>query len=131
VGRRFGIVKHSILKKERQLRPGTFVRKMYGSLQGRYREHIMSHNFSEQLLLKPMLPKDFTQSQEGWAKWDGAKPQTSSSKFYTAPTTIPVPKTPKSTLNTGRDLQKSADGNNSSNVLTSKGSTSATEVLFC
>ncbi len=32
---------------------------MYGS-------HVMSHNLSEQLLLKPMLPKDITQSQEGW-----------------------------------------------------------------
>ncbi|KAL7391466.1 hypothetical protein ABVT39_009707 [Epinephelus coioides] len=80
------------------------------------------------LLLKPMLPKDLTQSQEGWAKRDGAKPQTASSKFYTAPTTIPVPKRAKSTLNTGKDLQESADGKNSSNVLTSKGSTSATEV---
>ncbi|XP_078024990.1 uncharacterized protein LOC144463675 [Epinephelus lanceolatus] len=128
VERWFGIVKQSILKKQRQLRPATFVRKMYGSLQGRYREHIMSHNFSEQLLLKPMLPKDLTQSQEGWAKRDGAKPQTASSKFYTAPTTIPVPKRAKSTLNTGKDLQESADGKNSSNVLTSKGSTSATEV---
>lgn len=28
----------------------------------------MSHNFSEQLLLKPVLPKDITQSQVGWAK---------------------------------------------------------------
>ena len=54
VERWFGIVKHSILKKQKQLRPGTFVRKMFGSLQGRYREHMMCHNLSDQLLLKPV-----------------------------------------------------------------------------
>ncbi|KAL7374542.1 hypothetical protein ABVT39_002691 [Epinephelus coioides] len=89
---------------------------------------VVSKRFTITLLLKPMLPKDLTQSQEGWAKRDGAKPQTASSKCYTAPTTIPVPKRAKSTLNTGKDLQESADGKNSSNVLTRKGSTSATEV---
>ncbi|XP_034566483.1 uncharacterized protein LOC117831745 [Notolabrus celidotus] len=95
---------------------------MYGSLQGRYREHIMCHNFSEQLLLKPMPPKDITQSQEGWAKRNGTKPLTTRSKYFNAPSTLPVPKKAKSTQNTGRDLQKTTDD------LTIKGSTPVTEV---
>ena len=121
------LVKHNTLEKQRQLKPGTFVRKMYASLQGRYREHILSHNLSEQLLLKHMLPKDINQSQEGWAKRDGAKPQTGSSKFYTAPKTVPVPKRVKSTQ---QDSLKSTDEKESKD-LTSKGSESATEVLSC
>lgn len=106
---------------------------MYGSLQGRYREDIMSHNLSDHLLLKPMLPKDITQSREGWAKRDGAKPHTAKSKYYTAPTTVPVSKTAtsKSTLNTGKDLQKSTDEKDSSNDVTRKVSKPATEVVFC
>lgn len=74
------------------LRPGAFVRKMYASLQGRYIEHIIAHNFSERLLLRPIRRKDLTQSQENWAKRDGSKPQNVKSKFYTAPLTVPVPK---------------------------------------
>ncbi|XP_034064636.1 uncharacterized protein LOC117541546 isoform X2 [Gymnodraco acuticeps] len=127
VERWFGIVKHSILKKQRRLRPATFIRKMYGSLQGRYREHIMAHHLSEQLLLKTLLPKDISQSKEGWAKRDGAKPRTSSSKYYTTPDILPVPKRAKLTLNTGEDIQSSTDVENSSNP-TSKGSKPATEV---
>ncbi|KAI2646896.1 Leucine--tRNA ligase [Labeo rohita] len=48
----FGIVKHSIIK-EKCVRPGTFVRKMLLSLQGRYTEHILQHNLSQELLLRP------------------------------------------------------------------------------
>ncbi|KAF3844719.1 hypothetical protein F7725_007882, partial [Dissostichus mawsoni] len=110
VERWFGIVKHSILKKQRRLRPATYIRKMYGSLQGRYREHIMAHHLSEQLLLKTLLPRDISQSKEGWAKRDGAKPRTASSKYYTTPDILPVPKRAKLTLNTGEDIQSSTDG---------------------
>ncbi|KAF3832196.1 hypothetical protein F7725_025861, partial [Dissostichus mawsoni] len=91
---------------------------MYGSLQGRYREHIMAHHLSEQLLLKPLLPRDISQSKEGWAKRDGAKPRTASSKYYTTPDSLPVPKRAKLTLNTGEDIQSSTDVKNSSNDLT-------------
>ncbi|KAF0039273.1 hypothetical protein F2P81_007508 [Scophthalmus maximus] len=125
VHRWFGIVKQSILRNQRRLRPGTFVRKMYGSLQGRYREHIMSHNLSEHLLLKIMQPKDIIQSQEGWAKRVGTKPQTTSSKFYTAPITVPVPKRAKSTR---KDFKKNTDEKGSSNDLKGKGSKPATEM---
>jgi len=127
VERWFGIVKHSILRKQKKLRPGTFVRYMYGSLQGRYREHIMSHNLSEQLLLKTVLPKDITQSKEGWAKKDQRKTNTARSKYFNAPTTAPVPKRAKSTLNTVKELQRSEES--SSDDIRSKGP--ATEVLFC
>ena len=131
VERWFGIVKQSILKKQRRLRPGNFVSKMYGSLQGRYCEHIMSHNLTEKLLFKPIRPSDITQSQQGWAKKDGAKPHTASSNFYMAPTTVPVPKRAKLTLNIGKNLQKTTDEENSNNNLTSKGSEPATQALFC
>ncbi|KAF3837193.1 hypothetical protein F7725_004657 [Dissostichus mawsoni] len=131
VERWFGIVKHSILKKQRRLRPATYIRKMYGSLQGRYREHIMAHHLSEQLLLKTLLPRDISQSKEGWAKRDGVKPRTASSKYYTTPDILPVPKRAKLTLNTGEDIQSSTDVKNSSNDPTSKGSKPATEVIEC
>ncbi|XP_034467258.1 uncharacterized protein LOC117776943 isoform X2 [Hippoglossus hippoglossus] len=88
----------------------------------------MSHNFSEQLLLKPMLPKDISQSPEGWAKRDRAKPKSASSKFYTVPNTVPVPERTKSTVKTERNLQKCTDKKNSSNDLTRTGSEPATEV---
>ncbi|CAB1435998.1 unnamed protein product [Pleuronectes platessa] len=74
----------------------------------------MSHNFSEQFLVKPMLPKDISQSREGWAKRDRAKLKTASAKFDTAPNTVPVPKRAKSTVNTERDLQKCTDKKKSS-----------------
>lgn len=118
----FGIVKHSILEKQRRLRPGAFVRKMYGSLQGRYREHIMAHIFSEHLLLRPISRKDITQSQEGWPKRDGSKPQTANSKFYTPPLTVPIPKKTKATK------KKSKDVNNSSIDFKCKISETTTEV---
>ena len=121
VERWFGIVKQSILRKQRRLRPGTFVRKMHGSLQGfRYSEHIMCHNFSEQLLLKPSEPKDITQSQEGWAQRNGATHTTAKSKFYTAPKTVPVPKRAKSTQKAEKDHQKSADEKTTRDGLSSK-----------
>ncbi|KAI4830572.1 hypothetical protein KUCAC02_002193 [Chaenocephalus aceratus] len=84
----------------------------------------------EELLLKTLLPKDISQSKEGWAKRDGAKPRTSSSKYYTTPDILPVPKRAKLTLNTGEDIQSSTDVENSSNP-TSKGSKPATEVMEC
>ncbi len=63
----------------------------------------MAHNFSERLLLRPISKKDITQSQEGWAKRDGSKPQTAKSKFYTAPSTVPFPKKEKSIKKSSND----------------------------
>ncbi|KAI4812575.1 hypothetical protein KUCAC02_023950 [Chaenocephalus aceratus] len=83
----------------------------------------------EELLLKTLLPKDISQSKEGWAKRDGAKPRTSSSKYDITPDILPVPKRAKLTLNTGEDIQSSTDVENSSNDPTSKGSKPATEYL--
>lgn len=91
---------------------------MYSSLQGRYREHIISEN----ILLKPVKMKDISQSEEGWAKRDGAKPRAESSKFYSAPTKVPVPKR-------GKSAQRK-DENNSSDDIITKGSDPATEVGF-
>lgn len=91
---------------------------MYSSLQGRYREHIISEN----ILLKPVKMKDISQSEEGWAKRDGAKPRAESSKFYSTPTKVPVPKR-------GKSAQRK-DENNSSDDIITKGSDPATEVGF-
>ncbi|KAI9537411.1 hypothetical protein NQZ68_025267 [Dissostichus eleginoides] len=85
----------------------------------------------EELLLKTLLPRDISQSKEGWAKRDGVKPRTASSKYYTTPDILPVPKRAKLTVNTGEDIQSSTDVKNSSNDPTSKGSKPATEVIEC
>lgn len=89
----------------------------------------MTHKFPEQLLIKT-IPKDITQYQESWAKREGAKPQAGRSIFYTAPTTVPGPKTSKATLKTGKGLLQNLDQGKRSNDLTSKKSKPATEVIF-
>lgn len=113
VERWFGMVKQSILQNQQQVGPGAFIRKMYASLQGRYGEHILHYSLPEQLLLKPMLQKDITQSREGWARRGGAKPQTNGSKFYTVPF-------PKIAEKIDRLHQKSTNVKNSSNKSTSE-----------
>ncbi|KAE8289482.1 hypothetical protein D5F01_LYC11183 [Larimichthys crocea] len=67
--------------------------------------------------------KDISQSEEGWAKRDGAKPRGESLKFYSAPTKVPVPKR-------GKSAQRK-DENNSSDDIITKGSDPATEAIEC
>ncbi len=67
----FGIVKHSIMEKGKQNKPGTFIRKMQQSLKGRYTESIIQHNLPLKLLLQPEPPEtsvNLDQSQETWMK---------------------------------------------------------------
>ncbi|KAI9538484.1 hypothetical protein NQZ68_014229 [Dissostichus eleginoides] len=64
---------------------------------------------------------ELEKEEEGWAKRDGAKPRTASSKYYTTQDILPVPKRAKLTLNTGEDIQSSTDGKNSSNDPTMRG----------
>ena len=88
----FGIVKHHILRKKKQLRPGTFIRTMYRSLQNRYIEHILKHNLPDRLITKPQTFMDIKLSEETWAKKDHPEVKVGQSKYYTAPDRMPVPK---------------------------------------
>ncbi|KAG9259521.1 hypothetical protein AMEX_G27815, partial [Astyanax mexicanus] len=90
----FDIVKNDILLKQKSLRPAEFVRKMYTSMQGRYREHILQLNFPEKLLVKPLkgLREKLEQSQEEWAKKQEKDPKVDKSKYFSAPKEIPEPK---------------------------------------
>ncbi len=114
----FGIVKHSIMEKGKQNKPGTFIIKMHQSLKGRYTESIIQHNLPLKLLLQPETPVNLDQSQETWMKKNLPQkpllqPETpvnldqsqetwmkknqehfpsTKSKFYSVPQKIPVPK---------------------------------------
>ncbi|KAA0724108.1 hypothetical protein E1301_Tti019644 [Triplophysa tibetana] len=88
----FRIVKHSILHSKKKLRPGTFIRKMHRSMQGRYTEHIIQHNLSQELLLKPLAPMNLLdQSKETWMRKDQERRPVTKSKFFSAPESVPVP----------------------------------------
>lgn len=83
----FGIVKQQIILKERRLRPGNFVRKLY--------EHVLQHKLTEELILKPLQPRHISQSQEGWSERDVTKAQNLKSRYFTAAHHIPSPKKQK------------------------------------
>jgi len=87
----FGIVQHSIMGKIKiKMTPGTFIRKMYPSLQARYKEHGIQHNLSQGLLLKPVPPMDVGEPHETWKRKEARFP-VRKSKSYSAPHTVPVP----------------------------------------
>ncbi len=88
----FGIVKHSIMEKGKQNKPGTFIIKMHQSLKGRYTESIIQHNLPLKLLLQPETPVNLDQSQETWMKKNQERFPSTKSKFYSVPQKIPVPK---------------------------------------
>ncbi|KAK0134960.1 hypothetical protein N1851_029229 [Merluccius polli] len=72
---------------------------MYRSLQGRYREHILAHNRSEELLSELVPSKDISLSQEAWAKREGKK--ATKSKYFSDPHTAPAPKKKRSAQKDG------------------------------
>lgn len=85
-----GIVKHSIMHKEKKVKPGTFIRKMHKSLQVRYTEHIIKHELPQKLVRQPEAPLNLDQSQETWKKKEERFPSTKS-KFFSVPHKIPAP----------------------------------------
>lgn len=88
----FRIVKHSILHSKKKLRPGKFIRTMHRSMQGRYTEHIIQHNLSQELLLKPLAPMNILdQSKETWMRRDQERLPVTKSKFFSVPESVPVP----------------------------------------
>lgn len=91
----FGIVKNSILHKKRKFRPAEFIQRMYASLKGRYREHIINHSLPENLLVRPMRPKKTVVfAEENWAKREEPAPKKAErSKYYKVPKKEPKPKT--------------------------------------
>lgn len=63
----FWIIKQSILQQKKFFRPAYFIHKMYSSLQGRYKEHIMAQNLT--LARSHPCPKPTVMDQEEqWAK---------------------------------------------------------------
>ena len=81
----FGILKQQSPQKKRCLRPPEFIRKMHGSLKGRYSEHILRHQLPEDLLIRPLSPKNNVDlAEERWAKL-GSPRQIDKSKYYGAP----------------------------------------------
>ncbi|RVE75136.1 hypothetical protein OJAV_G00013560 [Oryzias javanicus] len=93
VERWFGITKNAILQKKLKLRPASFIRKMHVDLQGRYKEHIINNNFSEELLTANRDSRQIMQAQEGWAKCDdNCRSKKKKSKYFTSPKITPQPK---------------------------------------
>ena len=94
----FSITKNQILRKQRFLRPGTFVRKLHTSLQGRYKEHILQYGLNPELLIRPLRGKDdkLEHSEEQWAKLSvSAAPKRT--KYFHPPRKIPAPRGVKKT----------------------------------
>lgn len=89
--KQFSSVKHFILNKEKNLRAGTFITKMYGSLQASYMVHIVEHKLSQKLLLNLMPSKDMNHLHETWTKEKGDKTPAKKSRFCSAPQPMPFP----------------------------------------
>lgn len=63
----FWIVKHRILQTKKFLRPADFIHKMYGSPQGRFREHIINNSLSLPFC-DPQPKENFFSQKVNWAK---------------------------------------------------------------
>ncbi|XP_026104384.1 uncharacterized protein LOC113075953 [Carassius auratus] len=87
----FWIVKHSILKKKKYLRPADFIQNMYGSLQGRYKEHIINNNLL--LPYRDPEPKEkFFSQKEEWAQKTSRKDKDRhKTKYFDPPEVLPQP----------------------------------------
>lgn len=90
----FCIVKYKILQKKLHHRPATFIQKMYASLQGRYREHILQHNLPDRILQKCFSVKKggLEDSEEKWAKKSVCDRNRNKTKYFHTPDVIPSPK---------------------------------------
>ncbi len=77
-------------KKKEKMRPETSIQKMYQSLQARYKEHVIHHNISKGLLLKPVPLVDIGECHETWRRKE-TKFLAGKSNFYSSPHTVLVP----------------------------------------
>lgn len=78
------------MAKMKKMTPGTFIRKMFTSLQGHFKEHVIQNKLSQGLLLKPAPPVDGGEPQESWMRKQ-TRFLAKKSKFYSAPNRVPVP----------------------------------------
>ncbi|XP_059386114.1 uncharacterized protein LOC132120908 [Carassius carassius] len=99
----FCIVKDKILQKKLHHRPATFIQKMYASLQGRYREHILQHNLPDRILQKCFSVKKggLEDSEEKWAKKSVCDRKGNKTKYFHTPDVIPSPKAKSSKPSVG------------------------------
>ncbi|KAI2645922.1 Pre-mRNA-processing ATP-dependent RNA helicase PRP5 [Labeo rohita] len=90
----FCIVKTSILRKKRHLRPAQLIQAMYRSLKGRYKDYIMRNNLPDDILLRRHRPSSnvsFTEDRWGRRPSKKHKKGTVKSHFYRAPFEMPTP----------------------------------------
>ncbi|RXN22571.1 Ubiquitin-like-specific protease ESD4 [Labeo rohita] len=90
----FCIVKTSILRKKRHLRPAQLIQAMYRSLKGRYKDYIMRNNLPDDILLRHHRPSSnvsFTEDRWGRRPSKKHKKGTVKSHFYRAPFEMPTP----------------------------------------
>lgn len=71
------------------MRPETSIQKIYQSLQARYKEHVIHHNISKGLLLKPVPLVDIGECHETWRRKE-TKFLAGKSNFYSSPHTVLV-----------------------------------------
>lgn len=76
------------------MRPETSIQKIYQSLQARYKEHVIHHNISKGLLLKPVPLVDIGECHETWRRKE-TKFLAGKSNFYSSPHTVLVPQKKK------------------------------------
>ena len=129
----FWIVKHSILQKKKYLRPADFIHKMYGSLQGRYKEHIIQNNLPDTLITdKPPAITGLDQAEEQWAKRDKNDGTTKrKSKYFETPKKIPIPKKgPRRSKGPYKATQTMPAVSNASDSLSDSTSKIAAKVLY-
>ncbi|XP_048017419.1 uncharacterized protein LOC125249217 [Megalobrama amblycephala] len=93
----FWIVKHRILQTKKFLRPADFIHKMYGSPQGRFREHIINNS----LILPcrdPQPKQNFFSQKEDWAakKKTSRKHKKRRTKYFDPPFVLTQPSSPDS-----------------------------------
>ncbi|KAK9961941.1 hypothetical protein ABG768_007335 [Culter alburnus] len=90
----FCIVKDKILLKKLHHRPATFIQKMYASLQGRYREHILQHDLPDRMLQKRFNVKQHSLEdfEEKWSKKSMRDRKEKKTKYFHTPEVMPCPK---------------------------------------
>lgn len=81
-------------RKKLHHRPATFIQKMYASLQGWYREHILQDDLPDRMLQKCFNVKKgrLQDSEEKWAKKSMCDRKENKTKYFHTPEVIPSPK---------------------------------------
>ena len=88
----FSITNNQILRRERFLRPGSFIRKLHTSLCGRYKEHILQYGLNQELLGRPLKDREehLEHAEEQWGK-RSVRAAPKRTKYFHPPHKIPAP----------------------------------------